>query len=232
MASAPKRATIRCSRCACGRGCPAPATTSGAPAHQSPSAQRRERLHALVTFAFEHSDGTYGYRRVHAQLSRWGHHFDDETVRRCGAMRCDAMRCVSWAWWPVSRVSRKVVGYAMADHMRAELVTQALDPATCSSPPGSPSSTATAEANTALMTTSSCVPGWACASAPGQGRRDSTRHRGSPRAPDCHSQRPQRRLGRPGAKIRGAPSMQSAKPATRTAAPELLLASIAADGCG
>ena len=38
-------------------------------------------LAALVKFAFDHSDGTSGYRRIHAQLARWGHHFDDETRR-------------------------------------------------------------------------------------------------------------------------------------------------------
>ena len=43
--------------------------------------QRREVLQSQVRFAFDRSDGTYGYRRVHAQLARWGHHYDDETVR-------------------------------------------------------------------------------------------------------------------------------------------------------
>jgi putative transposase len=47
----------------------------------SATAVRRERLAALVRFAFEHSDGTFGYRRIHAQLRRWGHYFDDETIR-------------------------------------------------------------------------------------------------------------------------------------------------------
>ena len=45
----------------------------------SATAVRRERLAALVKFAFEHSDGTSGYRRIHAQLRRWGHYYDDET---------------------------------------------------------------------------------------------------------------------------------------------------------
>jgi putative transposase len=26
-----------------------------------------------VRFSFEESDGTYGYRRVHADLARWGY---------------------------------------------------------------------------------------------------------------------------------------------------------------
>jgi hypothetical protein len=32
----------------------------------SMTARRREILEAQVRFAFDHSDGTYGYRRVHA----------------------------------------------------------------------------------------------------------------------------------------------------------------------
>ncbi len=47
----------------------------------SATAVRRGELAALVRFAFKHSDGTSGYRRIHAQLARWGHHFDDETIR-------------------------------------------------------------------------------------------------------------------------------------------------------
>ena len=48
---------------------------------QSVTAARREILTAEVQFAFDHSDGTYGYRRIHAQLLRWGTPVDDETVR-------------------------------------------------------------------------------------------------------------------------------------------------------
>ncbi len=41
----------------------------------SDRARRRVELESLAKFTFEHSDGTYGcYRRVHAQLARWGHH--------------------------------------------------------------------------------------------------------------------------------------------------------------
>ncbi len=38
----------------------------------SATAQRRETVEAEVKFAFQHSDGTYGYRRVHAWLARRG----------------------------------------------------------------------------------------------------------------------------------------------------------------
>ncbi|WP_181690534.1 IS3 family transposase, partial [Streptomyces sp. NBRC 110611] len=36
----------------------------------------------LIAKAFEESDGTYGYRRVHAQLHRWGQAVGLELVRR------------------------------------------------------------------------------------------------------------------------------------------------------
>jgi putative transposase len=38
----------------------------------SAAAKRRQELKLLITKAFEDSDGTYGYRRVALQLSRWG----------------------------------------------------------------------------------------------------------------------------------------------------------------
>lgn len=142
---------------------------------RAPSAtdQRRKRLHVLVRFAFEHSDGTSGYRRIHAQLRRWGHFFDDETVRRAmrelGLVACqprpyrpqttirggdlglpdlvrrdftaDAPGCKlvgdityirTWEGWlylatVLDCFSKKVIGWAMADHMRTELVIDAMD---------------------------------------------------------------------------------------------------------
>lgn len=51
----------------------------------SASARRRERLKLLITKAFEDSDQTYGHRRVHAQLARWGVPCTPELVR--GLMR-------------------------------------------------------------------------------------------------------------------------------------------------
>jgi hypothetical protein len=53
----------------------------------SATAVRRGELAALVRFAFEHSDGTSGYRRIHAQLARWGHHFDDDNPIRDAGTR-------------------------------------------------------------------------------------------------------------------------------------------------
>lgn len=47
----------------------------------SAAARRRERLAPLVLKAFTDADGRYGYRRVHAQLARWGQHCHPELVR-------------------------------------------------------------------------------------------------------------------------------------------------------
>ncbi len=139
---------------------------------QSATAARRELLGAEVKFAFEHSDGTYGYRRIHAQLARWGTAVDPETVRaimrELGLVACqprpfrpvttlagDAGRLPdlvggdftatrpgvklvgdityirTWEGWlylatVLDCFSKKVAGYAMADHMRTELVVDAL----------------------------------------------------------------------------------------------------------
>jgi len=51
----------------------------------SATAKRRNYLSLLIKKAFEDSDETYGYRRVHAQLARWGESCTPEYVR--GVMR-------------------------------------------------------------------------------------------------------------------------------------------------
>lgn len=138
----------------------------------SATAQWREILEAEIRFCFDHSDGTYGYRRVHAQLARWGTRVDPDTVRKImrqlGLVPCqprpfrpvttvagdaadlpdrvardftadapgrklvgDITYIRTWEGWlylatVLDCYSKKVVGYAMADHMRTELVTDAL----------------------------------------------------------------------------------------------------------
>lgn len=138
----------------------------------SPTARRRDMLEAQVRFAFEHSDGTYGYRRVHAWLARSGTAVDPETVRsvmrELGLVACqprpwrpvttlagdagdlpdllcrdftadapatklvgDITYIRTWEGWlylatVLDCYSKKVVGHAMANHMRTELVADAL----------------------------------------------------------------------------------------------------------
>lgn len=49
---------------------------------ESATARRREELKLLVKKAFDMSDSTYGYRRIHAQLLRWGIAAGPELVRQ------------------------------------------------------------------------------------------------------------------------------------------------------
>ncbi|RKN02864.1 IS3 family transposase [Streptomyces radicis] len=48
----------------------------------SVTAQRRGELRLLIRKVFDMSDRTYGYRRIHAQLLRWGHAAGPELVRQ------------------------------------------------------------------------------------------------------------------------------------------------------
>lgn len=138
----------------------------------SATAVRREKLAAVARFLFEAADGTYGYRRLHADMARRGYHADPETVRsimrELGLVACqprplrpvttiagdvastpdlvnrdftatapatklvgDITYISTWEGWlylatVLDCFSRKVVGYAMADHMRTSLCTDAL----------------------------------------------------------------------------------------------------------
>jgi transposase InsO family protein len=48
----------------------------------SATARRQQKLRLLIKKAFDDSDGTYGYRRITAQLARWGARAGAELVRR------------------------------------------------------------------------------------------------------------------------------------------------------
>lgn len=136
------------------------------------TSRRRAMLGRLIMALFEASDGTYGYRRIHADLRRSGYWADDETVRQImrelGLVPCqprpfrpittvagdasdtpdllkrdftaivpgtklvgDITYIPTWEGWlylatVLDCATKKVVGYAMADHMRTSLVTEAL----------------------------------------------------------------------------------------------------------
>ena len=139
----------------------------------SAAARRRELLSDKIRALFEAFGGTYGYRRIHAELLRAGEHVGAELVRRL--MRAlglvpvqprpfrittvpdpDAPETVdllrrdfcadrpgikvvgdityirTWQGWLylatlIDCFSREVIGWSMADHLRTELVTDALD---------------------------------------------------------------------------------------------------------
>lgn len=142
---------------------------------REPSAtqQRRKALKRKIRALFEHFEGTYGYRRIHAELVRAGEQIGDELVRdlmreldlvpiqpkpyRATTVRgrdepgspdlvCrdfaaeepgtklvgDITYIRTWeGWMYVSTVidcfNKEVIGYAIADHMRTELINDALD---------------------------------------------------------------------------------------------------------
>jgi transposase InsO family protein len=139
----------------------------------SATAQRRELLKVKIKALFDASDGTYGYRRIHAQLVRGGEHLGPELVRRLmrqlGLVACqprpwrtttihgeevattpdlvardftaqtpgtklvgDITYVRTWAGWlylatVIDCFNKEVIGYAMADHMRTSLITDALE---------------------------------------------------------------------------------------------------------
>ena len=141
---------------------------------RAPSAteQRRERLKVKIAELFKKFEGTYGYRRIHAELVAAGEQVGDELVRqlmrelglvpiqprpyRTTTIRGEhepdvpdlvardftaerpGMKLVgdityipTWQGWlylatVIDCFNKEVIGYAMADHMRTELVTDAL----------------------------------------------------------------------------------------------------------
>ena len=138
----------------------------------SPTAARREEFKLKVKALFDEFDGTYGYRRIHAELARGGEHVGPELVRklmremnlvavqpkpykrttiagepvqpvedlvcrdftaeRPGAKLVGDITFIpTWEGWlyaatVIDCFNKEVIGYAMAEHMRTELVTDAL----------------------------------------------------------------------------------------------------------
>lgn len=142
--------------------------------------ERRDALVEKITMFFEASDGTYGYRRIHADLAEAGTHCSPELVRRLMAehklVACqprpfrvttttdgeehalpdlverdftatrpgrkfvgDITYIHTWQGFVylatvIDCYSKKVVGWAIEDHMRTELIEQALRNAAESTP--------------------------------------------------------------------------------------------------
>ncbi len=140
---------------------------------REPSArtQRRVELAALVAWSFERSNATYGYRRVHAELTRCGHVIGEDLVRDLmreqGLVACqprpfrvttvpgddagapdllerdftadapghtlvgDITYIHTWAGFAylatvIDCYSKTVIGWSVAEHMRTDLVIDAL----------------------------------------------------------------------------------------------------------
>jgi putative transposase len=141
----------------------------------SATGQRRDLIKIKIKALFGSFEGTYGYRRLHAELLRGGERVGAELVRRLmrelGLVACqprpyrittvrgadasvgqpadlvnrdftaqtpgtklvgDITYIRTWEGWlylatVIDCFNKEVIGYAMADHMRTELVTGALD---------------------------------------------------------------------------------------------------------
>jgi transposase InsO family protein len=138
---------------------------------QSATAARRQALIARIQHSFEESDGTYGYRRIHADLAAEQTECSPELVRQImrqiGLVACqprpfritteaetaasmpdlvkrdftatrpgvkfvgDITYIHTWQGFiylatVIDCYSKKVVGWSIADHMRTQLVADAL----------------------------------------------------------------------------------------------------------
>ena len=70
----------------------------------STSQLRRRQLATLVAWSFEDSDGTYGYRRVHAHLARLGHLTHPETIRVL-TRELGLVACQPRPWRPTTTIA-------------------------------------------------------------------------------------------------------------------------------
>jgi transposase InsO family protein len=139
---------------------------------ESATAKRRAELRLLISHFFKESDGTYGYRRIAAQLARSGIAAGADLVRLLmrdlGLVACqprpwrpsttqqgqagpipdlvnrdftaqipgqkmvgDITYIPTWEGWlylatVIDCATRKVAGWAMADHYRTPLITEAI----------------------------------------------------------------------------------------------------------
>ncbi len=71
---------------------------------ESATVKRQEELKILIQHVFTDSDGTYGYRRVHAELARLGVDAGDELVRRL-MREMGLVACQPRPWRPVTTIA-------------------------------------------------------------------------------------------------------------------------------
>jgi transposase InsO family protein len=89
----------------------------------SATAARREHLKLLIAAVFADSDGTYGHRRVHAQLVRWGEHTSLELVR--GLMRELGLVACQPRPWRHSLTEADAVPAPIPDLVRRDFTAEA-----------------------------------------------------------------------------------------------------------
>ena len=70
----------------------------------SAAAKRQEELKTLIEYVFADSDGTYGYRRVQAELARMGVQAGEELVRRL-MRQLGLVPCQPRPWRPVTTIA-------------------------------------------------------------------------------------------------------------------------------
>ena len=108
----------------------------------SATAQRRGHLATLIEPIFTDSDQTYGHRRIRAALARQGEHVTPELVRAImrerGLVPCQprpfrptTTYLPTWQGWlylatVIDCHTKACIGYALAEHLRADLVIDAL----------------------------------------------------------------------------------------------------------
>ena len=90
---------------------------------QSATAVRRGRLALMIEKAFRDSDGTYGYRRVHAQLARWRVPCTPELVR--GLMRTLGLVACQPRPWRHSLTQQTSQTAALPDLIKRDFTAQA-----------------------------------------------------------------------------------------------------------
>jgi transposase InsO family protein len=89
----------------------------------SATAARRDRLAVLIEKVFTDSDGTYGHRRVHAQLARWGEQASLELVR--GLMRELGLVACQPRPWRHSLTEADAAAAALPDLVRRDFTAAA-----------------------------------------------------------------------------------------------------------